>query len=81
MEKQFEATQFKIIHDAGLFSLAAHDFLENKIDNHFDREKISLAYQVFSPETSVVGKVTEAGETYLVNFDLQKKQTKPPLLN
>ena len=44
MEVKFAASDFKVVQDAGLFSLAAFDFLENKVDNHFDREKISIAY-------------------------------------
>lgn len=55
---------FNLVQDAGLFKLAANDFIENKLMNAWDRKTASLAYQVIAPETTVVGISKIPGETF-----------------
>ena len=60
----FEVSSFNLVQDAGLFSLATHDFIENKLHSGIERKAVSLAYQVLSPETTVVGIVKVPGDTF-----------------
>ena len=54
----------------GLFKLAAHSFIREKVEDSDERKNISLSYQVLGPETALIGQVSSLpyGPKNLINF-------------
>lgn len=78
MKVAFENSDFKSVPaSTGMFKLAARHLVKTSTESS-KREKISLKYQVLSPETAFVGVVKEDGEITEELFDLYNKKIAEP---
>lgn len=75
ISKKFEGLEFSEVPSrTGIFKMSAKHLIKNTTDTS-EREKLSLKYQVLSPETAFVGVIKKEGEQEeLLEIYLNQKQ-------